>query len=202
MGLFDGFSKGRKFSDLTKYVSDFKVAEETDARGRLRRRAVYVGPWTMMRDTGPSVKARLWAALVLAFALAGCLVWTVVLNHAASSLAAVMLPLLAALFPTLYLLMGALSLPLRCRPMRRDQYMHSFIRMSRSALAIAVLTFAGLVMAFIHRAIRGEWTFTPGDWRFTGGCTGIAAAALVIIFLLRSIDLMERENSAYDGQPR
>ncbi len=197
MGLFDAFTKGKKLSDLTKYVGDFEIVEETDERGRIRRRAVYRGVWTLPREQGAATKARLWTTLALCLLTVGLQVWMLVLNHGHDGEYWVMVPLLAGLFPALYLLMGATSLPFRCRPMRQDQYMHSFIRVSRSATAVGVFTLSGLLISLILRLIRGEWRMRTEDWLFVAACTLIPALCIVIIFLLRGIDLMERENGVF-----
>ncbi len=171
--------------------------EETDERGRIRRKAVYTGPWTLPRDSGAPTKARLWGTLVLCLLTVGLQVWMLVLNHSHDGEYWVMIPLLVGLFPALYLLMGATSLPFRCRPMRRDQYMHSFIRVSRSATAVGVFTLSGLLISLILRLIRGEWHLRTEDRLFIAACALIPALCIVIIFLLRGVDLMEKENSAF-----
>ncbi len=109
----------------------------------------------------------------------------------------VMLPLLLGLLPGLYLGMGATSLPFRGRPMRRDQYMHSFIRMSRSAAAVGVCALVTLAASLIYRAAVGEWLYLAADIRFTVMMALAAALAVGLIFFLRSADVTERENKAF-----
>ncbi len=82
--------------------------------------------------------------------------------------------------------------------MRRDQYMHSFIRMSRSAVAVSSFAAVGLVALFVFRIVEGDWLFLPEDWRFLILVVFSALLALSIILLLRGVDLMEKPNSAYD----
>ncbi len=201
MGLFDNpAEKGRKFSDLNKYVTDFRLVRETDAKGKTRTRAVYTGPWTVMRETGTPLKLRLWGSFLLTLGVAGCQIWLVMLNHLGSGMLLVMLPILIGLLPGLYLLMGSFSLPFRGKPMRRDQYMHSFIRVSRSAVAVACFTLAGLLACLVYRIIRGDWSFFRGDWLFLTACGLIIGMCVAVIFLLRSIDLAEKENGAYEPQ--
>ena len=201
MGLFDNpTEKGRKFSDLNKYVTDFRLERETDQRGRIRTRAVYVGPWTVMRRTGTETRIRLWGTFLLTLGVAGCQLWMLMLNHLGAGVLWVMFPLLVGLLPGLYLLMGSFSLPFRGKPMRRDQYMHSFIRVSRSAVAVSAFTLVGLLASLVYRMIRGDWRFLPADWQFLAACGLIIAQAVAAIFLLRSIDLMEKDNDAYEPQ--
>ena len=202
MGLFEGFGdKARKFSDLNKYVNDFEITEEKDEKGRVRKTARYTGLWTVIRDPSPAVLSRIWAAAGVSVLLLVIYIRMLLLNHAAGGQLFVMLPLLAGLFPGLYLMMGALSLPFRGKPMRRDQYMHSFIRASRSAVAVAAFVFAGFAASMVYRIIRSDWLFLPEDWVFLAGCALILALCGGIVIVLRSVDLAEKENAAYESKP-
>ena len=198
MGLFDSFlGKERSFSDLKKYVDDFEITEEKDARGRIRETAKYKGQWTVLRETTASVMSRIWMTAGLAALLLAAYIRMLLLTHMASGELLVMLPLLAGLFPALYLGMVVFSLPFRGKPMRRDQYMHGFIRVFRSCVAITVFVLIGQLAVLIFRAVRGDWLYMREDWLFTGlGCL-ILVFALSIIGLLRSVDLTERPNSFY-----
>ena len=80
--------------------------------------------------------------------------------------------------------------------MRQDQYMHSFIRMSRSSVAVAVCAVMVLILSFIYRATKGNWQFFTEDILFLILLCAVAALALGIIFLLRSIDFAELPNDA------
>ena len=202
MGLFETFvGKGKSFSDLKRYVGDFEIVEVKDKRGVPRKKAVYTGAWTVLRNNTPAGRGRLWAAPCMAVLLIAVYGWMLLLTHAGSARLGVMLPLLAGLFPGLYLLMGVCSLPFRGNPMRRDQYMHSFIRASRSAVAVSGFVTAGLLASFVYRAILGDWLFLPEDWHFIAACAVIALLSAGIVFFLRSVDLAERENAAFESKP-
>ncbi len=198
MGLFDSMlSKGRRFSDPGKYVDDFRIEEHTDEKGRIRREAVYTGLWTVLRDRGTAVRARLWISLAGAVLIAVLHVLMLLIPHGAAGDYLVMIPVLAALFPELHLQMGCLSLPFRGRPMRRDQYMHSFIRASRSAVAVGILMLSAAAASLIRRAVQADWLFFPGDRFFLSGCAAVTALCAAVLILLRGIDLTERENAAF-----
>ena len=202
MGLFFNPSDPKKsFGSLGKYVDDYKIVETTDEkRSRPRRQVFYTGAWFQLREP-VTARIRVWSSLGMAVILAALYIRMLLLTHAVSGQLAVMLPLLAGLFPILYLLMGAFSLPFRGKPMRRDQYMQSFIRASRSATAIAVFAAAGLIVSLIYRMIRKDWLFLSEDWLFLVLCVLSILLALGIIFLLRSVDIAERENAAF-GEAR
>ena len=198
MGLFDSFAgPGKSFSDLKKYVEDFEIMETRDRKGRARKEARYIGPWTVLREAGGMTRVRLWSALGMAACLTATYIRMLLLNHLVSGQLLVMLPLLAGLFPSLYLIMGVTALPFRGRPMRRDQYMHSFIRSFRSATAAGVCVLVGEAAALIARAIAGDWLYRPEDWHFTVLGIFILAAAAGVIGLLRAVDVTEKPNSAY-----
>ena len=202
MGLFDAFAgKGKSFSDLKRYIGDFEIVEVKDKRGVPRKKAVYTGVWTVLRDSTPTGRRKLWIASGMAVLLFAVYGWMLLLTHAGSAHLGVMLPLLAGLFPGLYLLMGVFSLPFRGAPMRRDQYMHSFIRASRSAVGVSAFAFAGLLASFVYRIILGDWQFLPEDWYFIAACAVIGMLSAGIVFFLRSIDLAERENAAFESKP-
>ena len=194
MGIFDSFTeKGKKFSDLQKYIGDFEIVEENH-NGKLKKVARYKGTWTILKEVSSRTFCKLWAVLALGVGETALYVRTLLLTHLTSSRLTVMIPLLAGLFPLLYLMMGVLALPFRGKPMRRDQYMHSFIRASRSSVAIMVCVALALLATLIFRITGGDWQFFPEDLAYTGYSLAIAAVAAGIIFLLRSIDLTEKEN--------
>ncbi len=202
MRLFDSMVRnGSGFSDLRRYVGDYKIVETKDDGGRLRKKAVYVGRWIVIRDMNHAVKARMWASLAAGAGLAIGYVRALLISHVASGQLLVMLPLLAGLFPLLYLIMGLLSLPFHGKPMRRDQYMHSFIRAFRSAVALGAFQLVGLLATFLFRLIQGDWLFLSGDWWFIISVVLTLILAAVIIILLYGIDLAEVENVAFDSNP-
>lgn len=201
MGLFSdltGLGKGSPFSGRGKYLDDFKVVEEPDKKGRIRKKAVYTGSWTVMREEKAG-KRTMFLVLALALAAAAAYVWALLLTHFGSGKLLVMLPLCLGLFPLFYLLMGATELPYRNRPLRRDQYMHGIIRMCRSAVAVTAFDLVALVALFILRAAEGDWLFLPEDRHFLALTLSAAVFAVLIVVFLRRVDLTERENSAYSG---
>ena len=195
MGLFGSFSDTKsKFSDLRKYVDDYEIVEEQMPNGKLKKTVRYKGTWTILREVSSGTFFKLWLTVLMAFALIGVYVYTLTLTHTTSGLYTVMVPLMAGLFPCLYLAMGVLALPFRGKPMRRDQYMHSFIRISRSCTAILVIAFLAEPITLIYRMIENDWLYLPADWRFTVSGIILITAAVAIILILRSIEITEREN--------
>lgn len=192
MGLFDSLvERGQHFSDLNRYVSDYRIVEEKDRKGRVRKKAVYVGAWISIRDFDAGKSRVLWGVLALSILNVLVYGYMALLTHASSGQFWVMLPILAGLFPCLYLMMGATSLPFRGKPMRRDQYMHSFIRVFRSAVAVAAFAAVGLLASLVDRAVRGDWLFLRSDWVFAVSAVACAVLSLLVILLLRTLDVRE-----------
>ena len=197
---FFGFDGGRKakmaFSDLGKYAEDFRIVEVTDQKGRLRRKTAYTGIWFVLRNRERD-GWKLWAALVCALMLFAAHIWLLMTTHMASNELIVMIPLLVSLFPELYLLMGTFALPFRRKPQRRDQYMHSFVRIYRSVAAVSVCTGFAFLVSLVLRIIRSDWQFLSGDWVFSVLCLVILLLTFCLVFLLRSVPVDERENSLF-----
>ncbi len=202
MGLFDNpLDKGKAFSDLRKYVGDFEIVEVKDSKGRLKQKAIYKGNWTVLRSPVRTAQIKLWGTLLAAVALLVLYFRMLLLTHLFAGRLLVMLPLLAGLFPGLYLVMGALALPFRGKPMRRDQFMHSFIRVPRSAVAVAVFAVVGALMSLVLRAVEGDWMFMREDWLFLILCAAVVMAAFGIIALMHTVDTDEKPNQAFKAEP-
>lgn len=201
MGLFSdltGMGKRYSFSGRTKYVDDFTMVEVPDKKGRMRKKAVYTGAWTVLRDRKAGQRA-MFLALALSLATAAVYFRALLLTHFGSSRLLVMGPLCLGLFPLLYLLMGCTELPYRGKPLRRDQYMHGVIRMCRSAVAVTAFDLVALAALFILRAVVGDWLSLPEDRHYLILSVLAAIFAVLIVIILRRVDLVERENSAYKG---
>ena len=201
MGLFtDPSGKWSGFTDRTKYVSDFKTELVKDQNGKTRKKVTYHGEWTVLKDTGTATLVKFIAAAVLAVLNGVFLVWTMLTTHASCGSYLVIVPLAAALFPSLYLLYGAAALPYRRQPMRRDQYMHSITRMQRSSLGAGVFELAAILMSFLYRILHSDWMFLTGDRLFLVRIAVTVACCAGILILFRSIDTDEKPNEAYGSE--
>ena len=188
---------GKLFSDRMRYVNDFRIEEYRDARGKMRKKAVYTGPWTVLCEPGRGTLAKLIGAAALSVLSAVTLINALLLTHAVSGNLFVMIPLYLALFPMFYLLMGAASLPYRRKPMHRDQYMHGVTRMQRSSVAIIVFVAVGMIASLICRAVIRDWLYWKEDIWFLIGCGISAVFCAGILFLLGRIDTKECPNETY-----
>lgn len=198
MGWIDGFTgKDSKLFDRLKYTEDFRLETETDDKGKTRKKAVYIGTWFVIRDYGKADRLRMIGSLLAAAAVMIIQFALLIQPHAGSGSLLVILPLSAALFPGLYLLMGAASLPYRGKPMRRDQYMHGIIRMSRSSVAVLAFNAVAALATLVVRAVKGDWLFLSGDWTFLILFLVSTALCAGILWLLRAIEITGRPNECF-----
>lgn len=195
-----GNGKGGKrfsFSDRAKYVEDYDIKTVEGKNGRQRRVAVYKGIWYCVQGEKKAIGTRLILAAVCAVLACVCLVLMLLQNHVAHIWVTVVLPTGLAMFPALYLLMGVSELPFRLKPMDRAKYYHSFIRVSRSAVAMMAFTAVGEGAALVYRIKNNEWTFMRGEI-VTVVCFALMLALLAgVIALLYGISIEEMGNECY-----
>ena len=202
MGFFSnltGGGKGMPFSDSLKYLSDYKTELVTDEKGREKKRARYIGPWYFITSEPEPSRVKMIVSLVLGILAAVCHVFILLNNSFTVCELPIMVPILLALFPLLYLIMGVSSLPFSLKPMHRDRHAHSFMRASKSSVAVAAMLFIGLAAFVIYRLVQKDFAIFPGNiWLFMGLIVGEIVLALAVIRLLYTVEREERPNSAYD----
>lgn len=201
MGFFSnltGNGKGLGFSDSLKYLKDYKTETVTDEKGRQKKRARYIGPWYFVTTDPKISKIKMTASLVLGVMACVCHIMLPLQKHFGMDKYPVLVPILFALFPLMYLMMGLCSLPFSMKPMHRDRHAHSFMRASKSCVAVALMLAVALIALFIYRIALGDFMFLSGDWIFTGLLAAEIVILIVIIWLLYTVEREEKPNSAYD----
>ena len=96
------------------------------------------------------------------------------------------------------MLMGLVSLPFGLKPMHRDRHQHSFMRASKSGVAVALMQGVSFIAVFIYRFAKGDLWFRPEDWVYIGAMVLEAACIIVMIRLLYNVEREEKPNSHYD----
>ena len=199
MGLFGNLTgRGLSFSDSLKYVSDYKTETITDEKGREHKRARYVGPWYIVTTEPKPSRIRMIAALAAGVLAAALHVFITVHSHYGVDKYPVIIPSLFALFPLLYMLMGLCSLPFSLKPMHRDRNAHSFMRASKSSVAVMAMLGVSFIATFVYRIFEGDWWFRPEDWVYIGAVVIEMALLFAVIRLLYNVEREERPNSYYD----
>lgn len=203
MGLFSnltGAGKGFGFTDSLKYVKDYKTETYTDKKGRTREKAVYIGTWFVLTEEPKKARLKVFSGAALGVLAVALLVVTELGYYTGSAWLPVSVPRLLALFPALYLLMGVAYLPYGLKPMHRDRYMHSFIRASRSGVAVLAMTAVSFIASFVYRMVMKDWTFVKGDWLYIAASAAMFASIGLMLWVLYSADVDEKPNSHYKDE--
>lgn len=183
-GKNGGSEKRFSFSDRARYVDDYEIKLVEGKNGKQRRVAVYKGVWYCMQGEKKTLRTKLVIAAVLAILACACLITMLLQEHVAHIWYTVIVPIGLAMFPAFYLLMGISELPYTLKPMDRARYYHSFIRSSRSAVAIIALAAVGEGAALIYRIKNNEWIFMRGE------VVNIICFVLMIVLLVSMIRLL------------
>lgn len=195
---------GRIVGRHYRYTEDYKVLPALGGPGGRGKRVIYTAPWIV-----PELDAGNWQKLVRALRTLTALA---VLAYVASFCAVPppmenkwYVPVLAlGAFPLAYQVMGAFSLPPEKKPLERQQYDKSFVRVHHSAVfAFVLLCLSALCFAVCQiLAAAGVLQTAPlaaGDAAFAVLLVLMAAAELLIRRLCRRIKTDTLENSAYSG---
>ena len=182
----------------TQYVDDYQLEETTDSRGRRKTVARYIGQWTVVTEREEGAKRKLFLTLALCIFTPAAAAATQFISHTAASAWYVQLPQLFALFPALYMLMGAAKLPYRLKPMRRDEYMKGMIRVSRSAVGVIAFETAAAAAGFVYRHRSGESAYSAGDavWLCLLGAAILCSVGAILV--LGRLEISQRTNSYYE----
>lgn len=190
---------GRRY----RYTADYQVVPALGPDGGSGKRVVYIGKWILPR-CGEAGYSRLVPALWI---LTGFAVLAVLI--AAQILPPPMehkwyLPvLMISVFPLAYQVMGAFRLPARKKPMERQRYDKSFVRVGHSALFVFVLICAALLGDAAYWIVRacgalaGSASYSLRDGLFVLLLVLAAGAEFAAYRLFRTIQTDTLENSAY-----
>ncbi len=193
MSLFGNFGDLYKKKDHLIYADDYEDELYEDEHGKTRRRVTYIGPYIPVRNDARPLRIIIVGILVLSGLTIAAVVSAMLINHTSAWWFFTSVPMTAAAFPCLYMVMGTLHLPYSGKTIQRDAYMHGIVRMFRSSGAIIALTAITLLSEFVFRIIKKDWMFLNGDKLFLALLAGIILTCLGIIFLLRMIDADEVE---------
>ena len=191
---------GRRY----RYTEDYKVLSALSGPGGRGKQVIYTAPW-IVPDLDPETWQKLVRALRVLTALA-------VLSWVGAFLAVPpptenkwYVPVLAVgAFPLAYQVMGAVSLVREKKPLERQQYDKSFVRVHHCAvftfviLCLSALCFA-VCQILTAAGVLQAAPFAAGDAAFAALLVLTAAAELLIRRLCRGIKTDTLENSAYSG---
>ena len=193
MALFPGLGKNGGKRGVTKFTDDYTIEYYTDAKGRDKERAVYIGPHIPIREELKSLRLKLIGILVLGLITVALILTCHLINHTTAWWFGTVIPLGAALFPAMFILFSLPNLPFKDGSMQRDGYMHGIIRLFNCFGALTAIMAVELVFETIYRAVNSDWMFVSGDIVFLILVVLVIVASIAAIVILRSIDVDETE---------
>ena len=194
MALFSGSGeKKERKKSVAKFADDYTLEYYTDAKGREKQRAVYIGPRIPIRDELKPLRLKLAGVLVLALVTVALVLTCHMLNHTTAWWFGTVIPLAVALFPSLFLLFALPNLPFNGGPMQRDAYMHGLIRLFNCFGALTAIMAVEIVFEIIYRVIYSDWIFLKDDIVFLAVVVLTIVSGIVAISILRTIDTDETE---------
>ena len=187
----------KKFG-VERYVTDYRVVEYTNEKGKIKRRAEYIGQWyvpLITEQTQRRMHIVFWIVSIIVFLVnAGALM----LPYAADDQLYVVLPVALSLFPGLYLIMALFAQPKIGRRMERMQYEHAYLRIGRSSVAIMVLDGVGTIGAIIYDALclahKTEKTLGIYDALFLGAMLLMIGLSVYLFITARKMEFTFEEN--------
>lgn len=182
-----------KKKDALQFVNDYDTELEEDENGKVHKKTVYVGPIIGFLDEPKTIKPKLTASLFMSLIIVGLIVYGNMINHSSAWSVITAMTMGVELFPALFLLMGAFNLPFNAKPMHRDKYMHSIIRVFRSLGAIAVMMAVLIIYEIVYRTKNSDWLFLSGDKQFIFVMVVSLILCVAEIVLLRTVNIDEKE---------
>lgn len=182
-----------KKKDALQFVDDYDTELEEDEKGKLHKKTIYVGPIIRFLDEPKTIKPKLIASLFMSLVIGGLIVYGNLINHSSAWSLITSMTMGVELFPTLFLLMGAFNLPFNAKPMHRDKYMHSIIRVFRSCGALTVMMAFLFIYEIVYRVKNADWLFLSGDKQFIFVMLVSMILCVAVIVLLRTVNIDEKE---------
>ena len=173
-----------------KPMNDYTVQTRLDTRGREKQVPVYIGPY--LRALHSESFFRRFRILVIAamvVILASALVllsfdrYAVYPNEGLYTL----IPLIIALFPFVYLLMGFFRLPKTDGRIQRDTYVRSVLRILRSSAAIAIAAALSVVLWIVFLFLIHFQGLSWWDALFAGALLAILVLGLLVFLESRKL---------------
>ena len=182
-----------KNKDHIKYIQDYETELIQDEKGKYRKKVTYIGPYIPFDEPVSKVRLKFIITDILALAVCAATGYASLVRHTTGGWLLTVLPLMVSLLPCLYLIMGAISLPMSGKPMKRDRYMHSMIRCFRSCGGLIILDITVILSDILYRVMKSDWMILKGDYIFYACVAGAGILSAVIIIVLRMVKVDEIE---------
>ena len=190
---------GRRY----RYTGDYQVVSSLGPYGGRQKQMIYIGQWIRpSNETGEYKNIVLWMRILTAIAVvtAVCAMWL----HPAEMTHRWYVPVLVvSLFPLLYQVMGAVTIPAEPSYMERQRYDKSILRVGHSAVAALVLfciSALGCVIYWIVASVselEGSVPYSLMDGVFAALLIASGAAELTTYRFFQRIKTDTFDNDAY-----
>ena len=183
-----------------KPMNDYTVQTQLDTRGREKQVPVYIGPYLRAFHSDAFYRRfRILVLVSMVLILASALVllsfdsYAVYPNDGLYTL----IPLIIALFPFVYLLLGFIRLPRENGRVQRDTYVRSVLRIRHSCAAIAIAAALSVVLWIVFLFIIHFQGLSWWDALFAGALLIVLCSSLLVFLESRkfSYELEETETS-------
>lgn len=189
-----------------RYVDDYRTVSLMDEKGKVKQKVLYTGEWVCLLADEAAYKGFLLRVRVLTAAAAAGLIAALAVNHSAYEIMYVSVPLVMALFPLAYLIMGMFSLQKKAVPMEKLQYIKGLQRVNHSAMGVAVMSGIVLLGKVLFRVlclcgVLEGFGFIFSDVIFLAGIAAGLFAGIAIKKSSASMKTERRPNDAYCAKP-
>jgi len=177
-----------------RFVDDYEVVTVEGKHGRKRKKTVYIGDWIVIQDDSEAYKKKVMETRFAVAAVLVGLICAVAFNHSASRTMYVMIPMVCALFPALYLMVGLTELRTKPVPLENRQYEQGILRIKRSGMGVAVLCCITLVLFLLHLIFLLQddikrYSFCLADTGCLLGLVVAAACGFFVFYRMKSISI-------------
>ncbi len=190
-----------------RYVDDYRAVPVMDERGKVRQKSLYIGEWVCPLAGEAEYRLFLLRVRLLTAVAAAGIVSAIAVSHAAYEIMYVAVPMVMALFPASYLIMGACSLQKTAAPMEKLHYIKGLQRVARSSTGLFVFACIGLLGKTVFRAlclfgVLAGYGFAWEDAVFLLGMAACITASFFIHRASRALKTELRPNEAHSAEPR
>ena len=183
---------------VERYVEDYRIVEYTNAKGKIKRKAEYIGQWyvpLISEQEQHKMHIVFWTVSLIIFVSNAA---ALLLPYAADSELYVVLPCALSLFPALYLIMALFAQPKVGKRMERIQYEHGYLRVGRSSVAIMILCGVAMIGAIVYDSLclvhKVEKTLGISDALFLVLVLFIIGLSVFLFIHTRKMEISLEEN--------
>lgn len=179
----------------TKYVKDYRMDTETDKKGRVKRKMVYVGPYYIWEMPTAEVKKLRAICLAALFAQWILFIGSMCFYNDISRNWYVILPYVCLSLALVFQSMAVWNLCTAKQPMHRETKDKTCERMKSAAFCGMILSFLALIGETVA-CIKFAEKFKTADYLFVAATVVLFALLLYGFKVSKRLTVSEQENPA------